>query len=66
MVAQFIRRSGRPLQRRLDEMIFSDVSAVRCLFNPPVTCEGMPYSLGRSDTLKKFHSHVLPLSGEKA
>src|SRR5205814_2099204 len=24
------------------------------------------YSLGRSETLKKFHSHVLPLSGEKA
>ena len=24
------------------------------------------YSLGRSETLKKFHSHVLPLSGENA
>jgi hypothetical protein len=24
------------------------------------------YSVGRSETLKKFHSHVLPLSGEKA
>jgi hypothetical protein len=24
------------------------------------------YSLGRAETLKKFHSHVLPLSGEKA
>jgi hypothetical protein len=24
------------------------------------------YSLGRSGRAKKFHSHVLPLSGEKA
>jgi hypothetical protein len=24
------------------------------------------YSASRSETLKKFHSHVLPLSGEKA
>jgi hypothetical protein len=24
------------------------------------------YSLGRSETLKEFHSHVLPLSGEKS
>jgi hypothetical protein len=39
MVAQFIRRSGRPLQRRLAEMIFSNVNAVRCLFNLPVTAK---------------------------
>ena len=28
--------------------------------------KGADQLLGRSETLKKFHSHVLPLSGEKA
>ena len=32
----------------------------------PATVIISGYSLGRSETLKKFHSHVLPLSGEKA
>ena len=33
---------------------------------PDPDAKGAIYSLGRSETLKKFHSHVLPLSGEKA
>ena len=48
----------RSKQREQD---FSDVAHqdVDSLF-------AVDYSLGRSETLKKFHSHVLPLSGEKA
>jgi hypothetical protein len=43
-----------------------DAEAVDALPTPDPDAKGAIYSLGRSETLKKFHSHVLPLSGEKA
>src|SRR6266550_1177813 len=43
-----------------------DAEAVDVLPTPDPDAKGAIYSLGRSETLKKFHSHVLPLSGEKA
>ena len=42
------------------------IQAVDALPTPDPEAKGAIYSLGRSETLKKFHSHVLPLSGEKA
>ena len=44
----------------------NEAEAVDALPTPDPDTKGAIYSLGRSETLEKFHSHVLPLSGEKA
>src|SRR5213594_2909232 len=43
-----------------------EAEAVDALPTPDPDAKGAIYSLGRSERLEKFHSHVLPLSGEKA